>query len=69
MTNPADGSLVANVPQLGVPETRTAIEAANAAYEARLEELGEEILQAMRETAAPTGYEEQVREYYRRLVE
>jgi hypothetical protein len=29
----------------------------------------EEILQAMRESAAPRGYEEQVREYYRRLVE
>jgi succinate-semialdehyde dehydrogenase/glutarate-semialdehyde dehydrogenase len=34
VTNPADGSLVANVPQLGVPETRAAIEAANAAWPA-----------------------------------
>lgn len=32
-------------------------------------EFREEILQAMRESAAPRGYEEQVREYYRRLVE
>ncbi|MCW8873442.1 MAG: NAD-dependent succinate-semialdehyde dehydrogenase [Xanthomonadales bacterium] len=32
VTNPADGSLVANVPQLGVPETKTAIEAANTAW-------------------------------------
>jgi hypothetical protein len=29
----------------------------------------EEILEAMRETPAPAGYEQQVREYYRRLVE
>jgi hypothetical protein len=34
VTNPADGSLVANVPQLGVSETRAAIEAANAAWPA-----------------------------------
>jgi succinate-semialdehyde dehydrogenase/glutarate-semialdehyde dehydrogenase len=34
VTNPADGSLVANVPQLGVPETKTAIEAANTAWPA-----------------------------------
>jgi len=34
VTNPADGSLVAEVPQLGVPETKTAIEAANAAWPA-----------------------------------
>jgi succinate-semialdehyde dehydrogenase/glutarate-semialdehyde dehydrogenase len=34
VTNPADGSLVANVPQLGVPETKAAIEAANAAWPA-----------------------------------
>ena len=34
VTNPADGSLVANVPQLGVAETRAAIEAANAAWPA-----------------------------------
>jgi succinate-semialdehyde dehydrogenase/glutarate-semialdehyde dehydrogenase len=34
VTNPADGSLVANVPQLGVAETRVAIEAANAAWPA-----------------------------------
>jgi succinate-semialdehyde dehydrogenase/glutarate-semialdehyde dehydrogenase len=32
VTNPADGSLVANVPQLGVAETRAAIEAADAAW-------------------------------------
>jgi succinate-semialdehyde dehydrogenase/glutarate-semialdehyde dehydrogenase len=32
VTNPADGSLVANVPQLGVAETRTAIAAADAAW-------------------------------------
>jgi len=34
ITNPADGSLVAHVPQLGVPETKVAIEAANAAWPA-----------------------------------
>jgi succinate-semialdehyde dehydrogenase/glutarate-semialdehyde dehydrogenase len=34
VTNPADGSLVANVPQLGVAETKAAIEAANAAWPA-----------------------------------
>jgi succinate-semialdehyde dehydrogenase/glutarate-semialdehyde dehydrogenase len=34
VTNPADGSLVARVPQLGVAETRDAIEAANAAWPA-----------------------------------
>jgi len=34
VTNPADGSLVANVPQLGVPETKAAIEAANTAWPA-----------------------------------
>ena len=34
VTNPADGSLVANVPQLGVAETRSAIEAASAAWPA-----------------------------------
>jgi succinate-semialdehyde dehydrogenase/glutarate-semialdehyde dehydrogenase len=34
VTNPADGSLVAHVPQLGVPETKAAIEAANAAWPA-----------------------------------
>lgn len=32
-------------------------------------EFREEILEAMREASAPEGYEEQVREYYRRLVE
>jgi succinate-semialdehyde dehydrogenase/glutarate-semialdehyde dehydrogenase len=32
VTNPADGSLVAKVPQLGVAETKTAIEAASAAW-------------------------------------
>jgi len=32
-------------------------------------EFREEILEAMRESDAPEGYEEQVREYYRRLVE
>jgi succinate-semialdehyde dehydrogenase/glutarate-semialdehyde dehydrogenase len=32
VTNPADGSLVAEVPQLGVAETRAAIEAASAAW-------------------------------------
>jgi len=34
VTNPADGSLVARVPQLGVPETKAAIEAASAAWPA-----------------------------------
>jgi succinate-semialdehyde dehydrogenase/glutarate-semialdehyde dehydrogenase len=34
VTNPADGSLVASVAQLGVAETRTAIETANAAWPA-----------------------------------
>jgi len=34
VTNPADGSLVANVPQLGATETKAAIEAANAAWPA-----------------------------------
>jgi len=34
VTNPADGSLVAHVPQMGVAETRRAIEAANAAWPA-----------------------------------
>jgi succinate-semialdehyde dehydrogenase / glutarate-semialdehyde dehydrogenase len=34
VTNPADGSLVAKVPQLGVAETRAAIEAADAAWPA-----------------------------------
>ena len=34
VTNPADGSLVANVPQLGVAETRSAFEAASAAWPA-----------------------------------
>jgi len=34
VTNPADGSGVANVPQLGVAETKAAIEAANAAWPA-----------------------------------
>jgi succinate-semialdehyde dehydrogenase/glutarate-semialdehyde dehydrogenase len=34
VTNPADGSLVAHVPQLGVAETRQAIEAADAAWPA-----------------------------------
>ena len=34
VTNPADGSLVAHVPQLGVPETKAAIEAADAAWPA-----------------------------------
>ena len=34
VTNPADGSLVAKVPQLGVDETRAAIEAAAAAWPA-----------------------------------
>ena len=32
-------------------------------------EFREEVLDAMREGAPPRGYEEQVREYYRRLVE
>jgi succinate-semialdehyde dehydrogenase/glutarate-semialdehyde dehydrogenase len=32
VTNPADGSLVAKVPQLGVAETKTAIEAASVAW-------------------------------------
>ena len=32
-------------------------------------EFREEILAAMRESAAPRGYEQQVREYYRRLIE
>jgi succinate-semialdehyde dehydrogenase/glutarate-semialdehyde dehydrogenase len=32
VTNPADGSLVASVPQLGVAEAKAAIEAANAAW-------------------------------------
>lgn len=32
-------------------------------------EFREEILEAMRESSAPDGYEQQVREYYRRLVE
>ena len=34
VTNPADGSLVAKVPQLGVSETKAAIEAADAAWPA-----------------------------------
>ena len=34
VTNPADGSLVANVPQQGVPETKAAIEAADKAWPA-----------------------------------
>jgi succinate-semialdehyde dehydrogenase/glutarate-semialdehyde dehydrogenase len=34
VTNPADGSLVAEVPQMGAAETRRAIEAANAAWPA-----------------------------------
>jgi succinate-semialdehyde dehydrogenase/glutarate-semialdehyde dehydrogenase len=34
VTNPADGSLVAKVPEMGVAETRRAIEAANAAWPA-----------------------------------
>ena len=34
VTNPADGSLVSRVPQLGVSETRAAIEAADAAWPA-----------------------------------
>lgn len=34
VTNPADGSLVAHVPQLGVDDARQAIEAANAAWPA-----------------------------------
>jgi len=34
VTNPADGSLVAHVPELGVEETKAAIEAANAAWPA-----------------------------------
>ena len=33
VTNPADGSLVASVPQLGVAETRAAIEVASLALE------------------------------------
>ncbi len=42
VTNPADGSVIGNIPKMGAPETRRAIEAANAALPAWRAKLAKE---------------------------